>query len=271
MNANSMKTAIFVVGQKGGAGKTTFARAALDMLRANGKTVAAFDGDGRVGQLLQYHGSRDEKGKLVLNQNAEIGVVPFDIRNASERDTLLNALDMGAETLLFDLPGGSMNEIADVLGTGSASGVFEEYRREGYRVIVVIVITPLLASARSVNDAIKLYQDGPDYLAVKNLAFGDPEDFLLFEGYTDPATGETRGGAGRTALLQHSGDVRELPKMNAATYALLDMYHLTITEALSDPRLPRADRSRVYTFRNAFYEEFKSLFCADPITKAAAE
>jgi cellulose biosynthesis protein BcsQ len=60
-------------GQKGGVGKSTFARILLDSLRRRGRSVAAFDGDGAVGHLLQYYGEK-QNGKLALCQNPLLGV-----------------------------------------------------------------------------------------------------------------------------------------------------------------------------------------------------
>ena len=99
-----MKRVIFVCSQKGGAGKTTFARGLLEALRYEGITVAAYDADGAVGQLLQYEGARDRKGALLPRQDPRVGCGDFDIRDDDDRDILLNALADEPPVLLFDLP-----------------------------------------------------------------------------------------------------------------------------------------------------------------------
>ena len=85
----SKKRLILVTGQKGGVGKSTFARALLDCLRSRGRSVAAFDGDGSVGHLLQYYGEK-QNGKLKFEQNPLIGAGYYDLRN--HRDNSRNLL-----------------------------------------------------------------------------------------------------------------------------------------------------------------------------------
>lgn len=203
-----MKRAIFVVSQKGGSGKSTFSRALLDYSRfQNDQRVAAFDADGNVGQLLQYYGRRDEQGK----QDPLDGVFPFDIRDAIQRDNVINALDYEADMLLFDFPGGAVDALQNILQSERGiTALAEEYHRAGYAVTVAIVISNILASANNVIRIMNTF--GPDfnYLAVKNLFFGNEDDFLFFDGFTDPE-GNTVGGKGRSKLLESGGNVISLP------------------------------------------------------------
>lgn len=255
--SDSPKRALFVASQKGGPGKTTFTRGLLDYYRQNALRCAGYDADGRVGQLIQYYGTRDATGALELEQDPLAGVGYFDIRAEGERDTLLNVLDTDTDRLLFDLPGGVVHELSKVMDMDSQpKTLLKEYQRSGYRVTVVVVMIPVMASVRTVQEAITTFGDQVDYIAVKNLAFGDSEDFVLFDGYE--INGERRGGKGKAALEQHQGVVMEMPRLSPRTYALLDLYNLTFAEAIDDTRLTRADRSRVYQWRESFYRNLES-------------
>lgn len=69
-----MKRVVFVISDKGGTGKSTFARGYADHLRRKVPGSALVDADGTVGQLLQFHGTRDSKGALEPKQDPTKGV-----------------------------------------------------------------------------------------------------------------------------------------------------------------------------------------------------
>ena len=256
-----MKRVIFIASQKGGAGKSTFARALLDQLRAEQLSVAAFDADGNVGQLLQYAGSRGERGVLLHEQDPFQGCGYFDIYDPDERDQIVNALALEAERLLFDLPGGALTPLCQVLDAGDApDGLINEYRHAGYRLTVVVVMTPVLASVRTVQNTIHLFGADVDYIAVRNLAFGDEDAFVLFDGVDDDDLKQPPS-KGKQALLDGGGQVINLPALAPRTYALLDYYSLGFHAACHDERVPLADQARV----RQWLERFKTAI--GPVNK----
>ena len=248
-SADFDKVAIFVCSQKGGAGKTTFARALLDVLRCEGYTVAAYDADGNVGQLFQHHGLRDGRGVLLARQDPCVGCGFFDIRADDDRDLLLNALATEPPILLFDLPGGVVGELGKVVDGGDAPcGLFGEYRDRGYAVTIVVVMTPVQASVRTVQHSIDAFGTTVRYVAVKNLAFGGEDTFVLFDGCDQDGL-RLPPSRGKQALLEHGGVIVAMPALEPRSYALLDIYNLGYIEAVRGhgpgDRMPIADRVRV--------------------------
>ena len=243
------KVAIFVCSQKGGAGKTTFARALLDVLRCEGYTVAAYDADGNVGQLLQHYGLRGARGVLLARQDPCAGCGFFDIRADDDRDLLLNALATEPPILLFDLPGGVVGELGKVVDGGDTPcGLFGEYRDRGYAVTIVVVMTPVHASVRTVQHSINAFGTTVRYVAVKNLAFGAEDAFVLFDGCDQDGL-RLPPSRGKQALLEHGGVIVAMPALEPRSYALLDIYNLGYIEAVRGHgpagTIPIADRVRV--------------------------
>lgn len=255
-----MKRAIFTAAQKGGVGKTTMARGLLHYLRTTtALRVAAYDADGEVGQFLQFYGTRDEQGNLVPEQDPLKGCGFFGITASEERDMLLEAPADQPDVLLFDLPGGSVHLLGGVGNAAEATAedavmLFREYADAGYRCTLLHVISPMMSSSRNVIDAVQMYGDSVDHVVVKNLAFGDAADFVLFDGFENDA-GEMIGGAGRREIERLGGKIIHLPRMQGRTYAMLDLYDLNFADALVSDRIGIADRARVKSWLRAFEAE----------------
>jgi hypothetical protein len=240
---------VFICSHKGGVGKTTFARGLLDVYRSAGLQVAAYDCDGAVGQLLQYYGLRqDGAGGRVLReeQDALAGVDYFDVRDERERDGLLNAIERPAEVILFDLPGDTFADIANVVGDPGA--LFSAYVSAGYEPVVVVVMSHLKASSRAVLEAIECFGDAVRYVAVKALVWGESEDFVIFDG----APGRPDFGRGAKALREAGGEIVLMPKLHPRTYALLDHDDLRFSDAARAQAFPLADRLRVARWLASF-------------------
>jgi hypothetical protein len=253
------RRAIFVCSQKGGAGKTTFARGLVEVLRSEGQTVAAYDADGNVGQLFQHEGLRDAHGQLIPHQDPCAGCGFFNIRDDDDRDILLNALADEPPLILFDLPGGVVGELGKVVDHGAAPhGLFRAYQEQGYALTVVVVMTPVQASVRTVQDSITAFGAAVDYVAVKNRAFGAEEAFLLFDGCAHPDL-QFPVSQGKRALLAQDGAIITLPVLPPRSYALLDVYSLRYLDAVEGrgigARMPLADRIRVRQWLGEFHAQ----------------
>ncbi len=223
----SQKLAVFVVAQKGGVGKSFFTRGLLQLYRDAGLRVAAYDADGPVGQLVQYYGKHDAEDNPI--QDPLNGAGFFNVRSAKGRDGLIKALDTGADVILIDMPGGSVDEIGRVLGTPRA--LFELYAKNGYKVVVAIVISVLKASIASVVDVIDLFGDSAKYVVVKNRGTGGsptPEDFRVYDGYDD---GETSSeGFARKTVEAHGGETIVMQDMQAETIQWMDEFDYSFGE-----------------------------------------
>jgi len=252
------KRLILVIGQKGGTGKSTASRAILDRLRRDGIPTAAYDGDGAdVGQFYQFYAAKNSAGDLVDPQDPLTGVVAYDVRHPRERDALLNSLATGADVIIHDLPGGSLLPLLSI--TGSADALVDQVGRYGYRVTLIIVLSPAFASALITGDIVAAFGTAVDYVAIKNLALGLDEDFRIFDGYVD---GEgAKGGKGKAALLASGGRIITMPRtlLEAGTYWLIDLYDLPFAAATDDPRLTISDRSRSHGFVTEFDRQLSTV------------
>src|SRR5512144_1647639 len=134
---------IMVGSDKGGTGKSIFSRALADRLRRDRVNALLVDGDGTVGQLLQFYGDRDETGRL-CEQSPDSGVMPFAMTGGvKDRDALVNMLDYDKAVVLCDLPAGSITFLRQL---EQEVGLIDLVTLQGYRLTLVNVISPYRAA-----------------------------------------------------------------------------------------------------------------------------
>jgi len=239
------KRLVLVSGQKGGVGKSTFARILLDSLRRRGHSVAAFDGDGAVGHLLQYYGEK-QNDKLVLKQNPLLGVERYDLRHRRDRERLLESLHVNASVLLHDLPAGALSSIVDAVDvTGqSAMTLVDAAREMGYATTVVIVINTDKASAQAVETTINAFGDKARYVIVKNLNGCTLDDFIVYDGFDDATGRRIGGGASRAAKAAKAIEL-VMPEIFRTTSVKIDLWSLRFRDAVTDPHMHIQDRTRI--------------------------
>ena len=248
------KTVIFAISEKGGVGKTTFCRGWLDIARGRGNRVAAYDADGTVGQLLRFYGTRKAGSteECAEVQDPLVGVGYFSVRNEAQRDTLLNIANstMEADYLIVDLPGGSTNDVRQILGNTRL--LIDDYVAAGWRVIIAVVIDHLKTAPVMVVNAPLLFGPHCEYVVVKNCSGADPDDFLAYEGY-ETMSGEMKYGKAKQVMEKVGGSVVAMPKLAGRTYGLIDMENLTFSQAAVDGgRLMKADSSRTAGWLRTF-------------------
>jgi len=242
-----MKRWIMVISDKGGTGKSIFSRALADRLRRDRIDSLLVDGDGTVGQLLQFYGERDDAGRL-QEQTPDRGVMPFLMTGGvKDRDALVNMLEYEKPVVLCDLPAGSITFTRQL---EQDVGLLDLVTRQGYRLTLVNVISPYRASTRTVSQMIELGGDRVDYVVVENAWFGDQGDYILWYGGDGVPVSK-----GKIMLEQQQGITLRMPRLEGRTCALIDAYNLTYCAAADDKRLPIADRSRVHRWLKAMDSE----------------
>jgi len=220
------KRLLVITGDKGGTGKSTFARVLVDTLLQQGVPLVAFDSDKRNAQLYRFY-----------NQAFESGVVRIDLATRGGADVLINQLEAEQEVILIDLPAG-------------AGESFERFEQEmdliqtaqdmGYRLAVVSVINRVKDCVNSLRTLLEYCGDGVDYVLVKNLFFGTPESFQRFDESKTKAL-----------FLERQGVIIHLPDLFDGTTDLLDQQNLTFSEAQQCHDLSLVERTRVKRFLQA--------------------
>jgi hypothetical protein len=239
--------AVFVTGSKGGSGKSTFSNLLTDYYRTLDISTAAYDGDKDNETLAQHYGQRTTDGELAAVQDPLLGVETFNIREPNERDIMLTVLNREARRIIIDLPGGGVEDVADVLpDTDMFFGAFVD---AGIMPIVCIAISNVKPSAASVAAIIEKFGSRPRYVVIKNGHFGN--EFPAFDGTM--FEGRQRFGRPRRLLEEHGGQIVVMPKIQAETYGRWDIASCGLAEAETHGYMQQpADGLRIRAWRKQF-------------------
>lgn len=241
------KRVVLITSEKGGVGKSVTARTLVEILRNQGTRVAAYDADGGVGALLRVLGTKGETGDPIEEQDPTVGVGYYNIRADDERPILLNCVASGEPLIVHDLAGGNLADLARISDMGEGlDDLLSAFAGQGYRPIVLHLISSEMAATQSVLRWFELAGDRVDHVAVRNTRWGKTEaDFPFWHGYVD-GSGESRGGKVRRRMLEEFGGLEiSLPALPAGTFAKIDADALPFGIAAEAPRLTIAERSHV--------------------------
>jgi hypothetical protein len=176
---------IAIASGKGGVGKSVVARIMGELIRHRDIPAWIMDGDGTVGQTLQYLGQRDANGRLInpADQDPAVGVGMFNLHAPGDEKAMQAALERitlelapAPNLVLLDLPAGSLDIIAAYQRQSNLVHVLIECNWDP---VLVIPITPYKASRRAVANALALGA-GFKLVAIRSEWFGDDKDYGLW-------------------------------------------------------------------------------------------
>jgi hypothetical protein len=260
-----MATIVCVVGDKGGTGKSTWARALADLYRLNGLRVALFDGDWLARSLFKVFRAADAQGKALPleKQDPRRSCMPYDARDRRlGRDLLLNSMALpGSDVMLHDLPAGFRSDIAVLMGAANPQEAVREFAASaamlGHRIVFVNVFTPSPSdfhTAPWLAETLATRTDNAHVIAVRNGLF-DPEAFALWRG--EPS--RTFAAAGGVEI--------DMPRLDSVTAVLCDQRQIRFSKATEDERMTLAERMRVASWFRRFAESVlpvAELLCLPP-------
>lgn len=228
-----LKKLILVLSDKGGTGKSLFTRGLADYLirkKLQNQTLLV-DGDGEVGQLLQFYRSS--------------GAISAEIVDEKKRDQFVEILESQQPLIVVDLPAASITHLRRLHEEINFFQVVHEY---GYQLIFCNVLSPFKASVRSVKAMIELAGHHANYVIVKNRFFGDDNEFHLYES-----------GQGKKALSTHNGLEIAMPRISTGVLAELDVKNIPFWQAGEAVDLKLAYRCRVHQWLKEFDGQLDQL------------
>ncbi|HRJ62702.1 MAG TPA: hypothetical protein PKZ99_16140, partial [Azospirillaceae bacterium] len=252
-----MATIVCVVGDKGGTGKSTWARALADLYRLLGLRAALFDGDWLARSLFKIFRAADAQGKALPleKQDPRRSCMPYDARDRRlGRDLLLNSMALpGADVMLHDLPAGFRSDIAVLMGAANPQEAVREFAASAamlnHKVVFINVFTPSPSdfhTAPWLAETLAGRADNARVVAVRNGLF-DTEAFALWRG--EPLR----------AFAAAGGIEIEMPRLDPTAAVLCDQRQLRFSKAPDDERMTLAERMRVASWLRRFADSLSPV------------
>lgn len=221
------KRFVIVTGDKGGVGKSTFARGLFDFYISKKLPCIGYDADTRNPQLERHF--------------APELVRCVDIFERGGADRLLTDLEETPFPLvLLDLP-------------AQSGGYFTRFENEmsffaslddlGYRVTMASVLNRVIDSVNVLNALHEYCGERVDYVVVKNL-FYSADDGTRFERYNE--------WEGRQKLLDKGAIEIEIKDLFFKTYDFVDGYSIRFSDALAHEKSNIAIKGRIRSWLAEF-------------------
>ncbi|NMF63244.1 chromosome partitioning protein ParA (plasmid) [Brasilonema octagenarum UFV-E1] len=236
-NNEPQRRLVIVTGDKGGVGKSTFARGLLQLYINKDLVCLAYEADQRNPQLERHY---VDKYRPLIRY--------IDIFRKGEADKLLIDIEKEKQFSLFllDLP-------------AQSGGFFENYVKEltffemlkdvNCQVTMVSVISRVQDSVNVLEKLHELCKDQVDYVVVKNLFHGESDKF---ERYNDSKIRKDMSSKGLVEIM--------MPELFYLPYDFLDYYALTFNDALTHEKTNLVIKARVKYWLADFEEKTKSAF-----------
>jgi hypothetical protein len=221
------------VKDKGGTGASVIARFLAELHQQRNTGAYLVDGDGTTASLSKHFGlPRENAGNPDISNPAN-PVHTFSLHGSErDRDTIASLLEVDAPKMLLDLPATSLTVLRKIEAEYRWTAMLAEH---GWRPTVVASVTPFEESIFDLADAMELFGDRADYIAVVNMGLAEERaDFEIWD------EGETR-----PKFLAAGGIEVVFPKLKPRIAAKLQKYTLTFDGGKSSSHLILADRSRL--------------------------
>ena len=111
-----------------------------------------------------------------------------------------------------------------------AAHLVDEMRQAGREVVIVSVIGTQRDSTMTPLVAIEKFGSAVHHVVVKNGHYGDEDQFLVFDGFSDPITGERRFGKPAEDVRAVGGEVVFVRRLNVDAMQVLDLEGMTFAD-----------------------------------------
>ncbi|MEO0967544.1 MAG: hypothetical protein AAFX80_04190 [Cyanobacteria bacterium J06639_18] len=222
---------IVITGDKGGTGKSVFARILLDVYRHRNIDCIAYECDQSNPQLYRYY------------NKVKPGVNTLSINSTGGFDILINNIKQYKPSIsLLDLPAGAAEHFERLT---KDIRLFQNSEKCNYKITTISVLGRITDSVIQLKRLMDFCGDNVNHIVVRNLYWGSVESFIRYNN-----------SKVRQDLIKSGVIELTLPELFDDLFDILDYQSLTFREALKDDVLDLAHQSRLFNWVDEIEEEF---------------
>lgn len=170
---------IIVTGDKGGVGKSTFARGLVQTYIDGGVKFIGFDADSSNSQLLRFYGEQCNLEALDIFESGSIDIFFNDLRGKIFPKIVDGKQAQPEKLFVLELPPQSRRILQEFIERMEFLKILEE--DYDTRVTMVVVISRISDSVKQLINLYEFCDNKVDYLVVKNLFFGKEQQFTRYD------------------------------------------------------------------------------------------
>ncbi|BAY41234.1 hypothetical protein NIES2111_56300 (plasmid) [Nostoc sp. NIES-2111] len=245
---------VIVDGGKGGVGKSMWTRGFLQTCLDESRRIVAVDADNSNPDLLRYYGEDNEQCQIQQLNIFKDGSIDrfFDqIKRMMEPEPdIYNQVPPPESLFLLELPPQSRQIFKRFIEQEFLETAANDYN---IRVTMVVVISRVSDSVKQLIDLYSFCGDKVDYIVVKNLFYGEDEEFSRYKN-------SSRVQEIKQELLKVKVPLFEItmPDLLEYAYDYLDEKSLTFSEGIKQKELPGV-KMRVKSWLKSFKQQIEPV------------
>ncbi|WP_196520045.1 nucleotide-binding protein [Nostoc sp. WHI] len=243
---------VIVTGDKGGVGKSTFARGLVQTYLDNNKTFIGFDADSSNSQLLRFYGHFCHIEPLDIFRKGKIDQFFDRLKNITNPEADQYGHPPQPESLiLLELPPQSRRILQKFMEEMNFLEIAQ--KDYGVRVTMVVVISRVIDSINQLIDLYSFCGNQADYVVVKNLFFGESDEFTRYEKSPKIQAIKDELKSEKIPFVDIT-----MPELISHAYDYIDENSITFQQGSEQKDIPSV-RARVISWLGTFKKEIRPV------------
>lgn len=251
-NPQQLRRLVMVTGDKGGVGKSTFARGLAQIYIDNTVKFVGLDADNSNPHLIRFYETSANIQRLDISNSDKLDEFVDNLKELVYPKPKESGENQEEQSLiLLETPSQFLPTLKILIKEMGFLGVVNDKCQ--MRVTIVVVISTIVDC---INQLLELYSycgDNVDYVIVKNLFYGEAEQFNFYDNSQKIKEIEQQVKA-----KSHTFTSITMPKLAKKSYDYLDVKNMTFRQGIEQDEYPSVF-GRILSWLNNFQGQIKPI------------